>query len=280
MAPPQFGSAGFAPPQHAPPPNFGPGYPSAQQPLPPHFGPGQPPPQNPFAQPPPSATDVASSMGLPSFQQSPPQAGSMTNMFGSIPPPAPAQPLISNKAQFLTVPKRTQIMLVGALVAGMLMLFIVVARNRGSDDEGPQRPMAPEPVRQVRQFTQPVAGPAAGATPVVISATTPLHIEAPPVVPEPHGHGRAPVAPPTPPVDSPERRAADAITQGRFRDAIQQYAALAAAHPEAVVYQHIATVLRRKIDMQEQPCIPGGSSPCDPSAAPANSSLPSANVPR
>jgi predicted component of type VI protein secretion system len=201
--------------------------------------------------------------------------GELTNIFGSLPPLPPAQPRPTPKSAALAaleaMPKRTRILLGATLAAGLLMLIVVF--SGGSEAPAAStRPVAPpEPPRPMQAFTPPIPGPPAGPTGTLLAATMPP--PPPPAAPVDPPH---PPPPPPPPESFPERIAADMIVQGRLREAVARYDALAVAHPETPVYSHIATILRRRLEaQQQQTCVPGGPTPCAP-IAPAAAPMPAA----
>lgn len=185
-----------------------------------------------------------------------PAPGEMS-LFGSIPPPdvalnAPAAP--QQKLLFGALPPRTAIMLSGALVVALGVLFMPEDQRPAPP---PRRPdpalLAPQPAWQ-----PPIAGPAAGD-----ARALHLHSSANPPPPPVLAPGQRPPrnAPPPPPQTSyPERQAADLVVQNRIREAIPLYQALQTAHPDQTVYRDMLILLYRKLEAQL--CPPGSPTPC------------------
>jgi hypothetical protein len=164
---------------------------------------------------------------------------------------------------FATLPKRTQILLGVTAAAALVLLGILLGRG-GSDAPAQLPPIVAtnEPAPTGPPPTPPLDGPPAGQTGVLFAATV-----APPMPPIDPRH---PPPPGVPLTAVPERIAADAVIQGRLREAISLYQALAIAHTETPVYNQIATILRRKVEAQQQPCAPGSATPCGSNAAPTS----------
>jgi len=194
------------------------------------------------------------------------------SLFGSIPPPdavAAKPPAGQQKLLFGALPPRAAIMLTGALVVALGVLFM--------PEDPPPRP-APRPVDPALTapqpaWTPPIPGPAAGEA-RAIHLNSSANPPPPPLVPP----GTRPPrnAPPPPPQTSfPERQAADLVVQNRIREAIPLYQALQTAHPEQPVYRDMLVLLYRKLEAQL--CPPGSPTPCTavpqmpavPNAAPA-----------
>lgn len=214
-----------------------------------------------------ATVSLSAESALPSFSSgsgnSPP--GELTQLFGSIPPPPPPPSSVALKNPLAALPRRTLILLSVTLVAGVVLLVSLFSTPAGPSHVTTSRvPQSSEPPRPVLVFTPPIPGPPAGPTGTLLAATNPP--PPPPVDP------RRPPPPAPPPTTLPERIAADAIVQGRYRDAIPLYEALALAHPDTPVYAHIVTILRRKLEAQQSPCTPGGPTPCAPVVAPSSSS--------
>ncbi len=214
-----------------------------------------------------NAATAAPPFGAPAFGAAPPGPPAGANLpfgafgssvFGSIPPPPPVDPNANRKPLF-TLPKRTLIMLGAAFAAGLGLLVF----GGHPPANGPIHPTAPTVETDSTphmQYTPPIVGVAAGPTGAFLSATQGVQ---PPPPPDPHV--RRPVEPPAPPIDTvPERIAANTLAQGRLRDAIPLYDQLAVAHPDQLVYAHVATILRRKIEAQSQQCPPGSPPSCVP----------------
>jgi hypothetical protein len=187
--------------------------------------------------------------------------GEMTGLFGSIPPPPAPPPKPTAKSALAALPMRTRILFGVTLAAALGWLAL-------DSGESPPPPAAPPPppavARPVPVFTPPIPGPAAGPTGTLLAASS----YTPPEPVDP----RTPPPPPPPPTSLPQRLAADAVLNGRSREALPLYEALAVSHTETPVYAHIATILRRRLEAQQaqQPCVPGGPTPCAPQApAPA-----------
>jgi hypothetical protein len=178
-------------------------------------------------------------------------------LFGTIPPPevVVAPPAAGQqKLLFGALPPRTAIMLAGALVVALGVLFMPA--------DPPPRPVehpvvdpaltAPQP-----PWTPPVPGPSAGEARAIH-----LHSNANPPAPSVAPGTRPPRnAPPPPPQTSfPERQAADLVMQNRIREAIPLYQALQTAHPDQPVYRDMVILLYRKLEAQL--CPPGSPTPC------------------
>jgi hypothetical protein len=222
-----------------------------------------------YAQPAQPSTGMAGMqpMGMgayPSAHSAPAAGGAFASqpselsLFGAIPPPevvVPPPAAGQQKLLFGVLPPRTAIMLAGALVVALGVLFMMPA-------EPPPRPVehpvvdpaltAPQP-----PWTPPVPGPSAGEARVIH-----LHSNANPPAPSVAPGTRPPRnAPPPPPQTSfPERQAADLLFQNRIREAIPLYQALQTAHPDQPVYRDMVILLYRKLEAQL--CPPGSPTPC------------------
>jgi hypothetical protein len=192
------------------------------------------------------------------------------SLFGSIPPPdavVAKPPAGQQKLLFGALPPRTAIMLTGALVVALGVLFM-------PEDPPPRpvaRPVDPALTAPQPAWTPPIPGPAAGEARAIHLNS---NANPPPLVPPATRPPRN--APPPPPQTSfPERQAADLVVQNRIREAIPLYQALQTAHPDQPVYRDMLVLLYRKLEAQL--CPPGSPTPCTavpqmptiPNAAPA-----------
>ncbi|MEI8254313.1 MAG: FHA domain-containing protein [Deltaproteobacteria bacterium] len=248
--PPMFNPTPFAPMSHGP---MSPGQmPGGTPGMAPGF-------QGGFAPMPASMTQP------PSMPTGFPGAGSSSapSIFGSIPPPPP--PEAPAPKPVFTLPKRTLFLLGATMLAAIGVLMLNPKHPPPDPHANPVNTVvaAPPPPVARPAFTPPVPGPPAGPTGVLMAATTAAP-PAPPDPPDPHAR-RAPEPPP--PVDTPERIAANTLAQSRFREAIPLYDQLALAHPETPVYAQIAQILRRKVETQSQNCVPGSTTQCAPTTA-------------
>lgn len=198
-------------------------------------------------------------------------APSEMSLFGSIPPPdavASKQPAGQQKLLFGALPPRTAIMLTGALVVALGVLFM-------PEDPPPRpaaRPVDPALTAPQTPWQPQIPGPAAGEARAIH-----LNSNANPPPPLYPPGTRPPRNAPPPPVQTsfPERQAADLVVQNRIREAIPLYQALQTAHPDQPVYRDMLILLYRKLEAQL--CPPGSPTPCAnvpqmpalPNAAPA-----------
>ncbi len=198
--------------------------------------------------------------------QSPPMQGGTNPGFGDDPfgpgamPPPPKPPPSGLSA----VPTRTWV-LAGITLAATLPLIIL-----GPSLQQPHRGAAPSVAggnNGARQVVR-TAGATAPTTnnilqlPTARSGLVAVIVPAP-IPMDPQGRPRVPPAAP----DDPIRRAAQAVADNRYGEAIALYDQLALQHPEAPLFRQFATVLRMRVN-QNNPCPPGAQG-CTPSASPS-----------
>jgi hypothetical protein len=100
---------------------------------------------------------------------------------------------------------------------------------------------------------------APGTVPPVVPGVAPIA----PIAPVPVAPAVDPTLPPATPVGpTPDRVAADLVITGRYAEALVQYQALAAAHPERAEYAQMIRILQQRLAERCQGGVGPDGRPC------------------